>query len=163
MYEKAAAVMERASPWWNTGSVDRAELGIERPFYLKGIMHELDSELILVLTGIRRAGKTTLLTQAIHGLINKGVKPKQILYLSLEAFEVKQEFKSITEIADAFSTIAGGEKLYLFLDEVHYFEGWETQVKTVFDRFKKRMKIVVSGSSATLLKSKKAPKQEPFL
>ena len=156
MYEEAAAVMERASPWWNTGSVDKAELGIERPFYLKGIMHELDSELILVLTGIRRAGKTTLLTQAIQGLINKGVKPKQILYLSLEAFEVKQEFKSITEIADAFSTIAGGEKLYLFLDEVHYFEDWETQVKTVFDRFKKRMKIVISGSSATLLKSRKA-------
>ena len=156
MYEKAAAVMERASQWWTTGSVDRSELGIERSFYLKDIMHELDSELILVLTGIRRAGKTTLLTQAIQSLINKGVKPKQILYLSLEAFEVKQAFKSITEIADAFSTIAGSEKLYLFLDEVHYFDDWETQVKTVYDRFKKRMKITISGSSATLLKSKKS-------
>ncbi|MEW6528819.1 MAG: ATP-binding protein [Candidatus Micrarchaeota archaeon] len=156
MYEKAAAVMERASPWWTTGSVDKSELGIDRTFYSRDIMHELNSELILVLTGIRRAGKTTLLKQAIQELINKGVKQKQILYLSLEAFEVKQAFKSITEIADAFATIAGDERLFLFLDEVHYFEDWETQVKTVFDRFKKRMKIVISGSSATLLKSKKA-------
>ncbi len=156
MYEEAAVVMERASPWWTTRTVDKLELGVERPAYLKDILHELDSELILVLTGIRRCGKTTLVKQAIQNLIKKGVNPKQILYLSLEAFEVKQAFKSITEIADAFSTIAGGERLYLFLDEVHYFNDWETQVKTVFDRFKKRMKIIVSGSSATLLKSKKA-------
>ncbi|MBI5635938.1 ATP-binding protein [Candidatus Micrarchaeota archaeon] len=156
MYEEAAVVMERASPWWTTGAVDKPELGVARPAYLKDILHELDSEMILVLTGIRRCGKTTLVKQAIQKLVEKGVNPKQILYLSLEAFEVKQAFKSITEIADAFSTIAGGGKLYLFLDEVHYFQDWETQVKTVFDRFKKRMKIVVSGSSATLLKSKKA-------
>ncbi|MFH1095661.1 MAG: ATP-binding protein [Candidatus Micrarchaeota archaeon] len=156
MYEKASAIMERTSPWWAGGSVDKSELGIQRPLYLKSIVHELDSEMVLVLAGIRRAGKTTLMKQAIQALIDKGVKPKQILYLSLEAFEVKQAFNSITEIADAFSTLAPGGRLYLFLDEAHYFDGWETQVKTVFDRFKKRMKIVISGSSATLLNSKKA-------
>ena len=156
MYEKAAQVMERASPWWTTGAVDKASLGIERPSYLREVVHELDSEMVLVITGIRRAGKTTLMNQAIQQLIDRGVKPKRILYLSLEAFEVKQAFESITEIADAFSTISPGDKLYLFLDEVHYFDDWETQVKTVFDRNKSRMKIVVSGSSATLLKSKKA-------
>ncbi len=156
MYEKAAGLMERASPWWTTGAVDKANLGVERPTYLKEVVHELDSEMVFIITGIRRAGKTTLMNQAIQRLIDRGVKPKRILYLSLEAFEVKQAFNSITEIADAFSTISSGDRLYLFLDEVHYFDDWETQVKTVFDRFKKRMKIVVSGSSATLLKSKKA-------
>jgi predicted AAA+ superfamily ATPase len=159
MYEKAALAMGQASPWWAAGAVDKSELGIERSEYLKEITHELGSEMVLVITGIRRAGKTTIIKQAIQRLMDGGTKPTDILYLSLEAYEAKQAFNSITEIADAFLTLSGGSnssRRYLFLDEVQYFDGWETQVKTAFDRFKKRMKIVVSGSSAALLKSKKA-------
>jgi uncharacterized protein len=156
MYQEAAVVMERSSPWWVTGTIDEAELGVERAAYLSGIMHEMNSEMVLVLAGIRRSGKTTLIKQAIGQLMAQGVSPRRILYLSLDAFEVKQAFESIEEIADAFVTLAPKGKLYLFLDEVHYFPDWESQVKSVFDRYKKRLKLAITGSSATLIKSKKS-------
>lgn len=156
MDERAVIAMERASPWWSGSAIGNEELGVIRDDYLNKIMQEINSEMILVLTGIRRSGKTTLLMQTIDSLMKNGTNPKRILYLSLEAFETKQAFKSITEIADAFAAIAPEGRLYLFLDEVHYFKEWEDQVKTVFDRFKKRIKVVISGSSTALLKSKKA-------
>ena len=107
---------------------------------------------MLILSGLRRAGKTTLMFQLVDELIAAGVDPYDILYFSFDEAEAGLE-----EIIEEYENTVlkgplSGRRRYLFLDEIQKLDGWEDKVKIVYD-LNPNLKLVLSGSVAvTLLK-----------
>ena len=123
--------------------------------YLLELRRYLDFRQIIILTGLRRVGKTTLMKLIIEELIVNGIDPKRILYVSLDDYllhkhniiEIVNEFRKIHKITFA-------EKIYLFLDEVTYKEDFHIQLKNIYDS--QNTKLFVASSSASMLRDKKA-------
>ncbi|MFT4304944.1 MAG: ATP-binding protein, partial [Candidatus Woesearchaeota archaeon] len=111
---------------------------------------------IILLTGLRRVGKSTLLKQLIFSLINDyKINPKYICYLSLDAFSFKE--KSIFDLVREFRKINNlkiSEKIYLFFDEVSYKDSFKEELKNLYDLG--NIKIFATSSSASKLIDKKA-------
>lgn len=91
---------------------------IDRPKYLDELINFKDKDLIKVITGIRRCGKSTLFNLYIDYLKSTGVKEEQIIYINLE----DADFDFITTYKELYEYIKGkiviDEKNYIFLDEV---------------------------------------------
>jgi predicted AAA+ superfamily ATPase len=100
---------------------------------------EWDNRLI-VITGARGVGKTTMLLQYIRENLNK--RPDEVIYVNLDDLYFSKN--SLVEFADEF--VKKGGK-YLFLDEVHKYKNWSQEIKNSYDYFP-GLKIVVAGSSA---------------
>lgn len=111
------------------------------------------SDLINDIVGIRRCGKTFLMYNKIKELLKK-IDKKSTIYINFEnrkLFPLKQEyFNEIIEFIHAENLLKNG-RIYLFLDEVQKIEGWEKFVRSIYDEFKGKIKIFVSGSNASLL------------
>jgi hypothetical protein len=141
------------NPWWE--GEYRPEGLVERRSVLARMERRLDQEGIVLLTGLRRIGKTTLLKLFIKNMILQGIDPRSIFYVSLDDFALDK--KSILDVVDDFRLIhkhSVDKKVYLFLDEVASKEKFHQQLKTLFDR--QRVKIYASSSSASVLKDKQA-------
>ena len=111
------------------------------------------SDLIIDIVGIRRCGKTFLMFSEIKDLLRK-VDKKSTIYINFESrklFPLRQEyFNEIVEFIHSEKLFERG-KVYLFLDEVQRIAGWEKFVRSIYDEFKGKIKIFVSGSNAALL------------
>ena len=111
------------------------------------------SDLINDIVGIRRCGKTFLMFSKIKELLKK-VDKKSIIYINFEnrkLFPLKKEyFNEIIEFIH-FENLLDNGKIYLFLDEVQKIDGWEKYIRSIYDEFKGKIKIFVSGSNASLL------------
>jgi len=114
----------------------------------------LDSGKVVVLTGIRRSGKTSLLFEAMGRLLAAGVGRERIVYLNLEDDRIfpvaASELDSILRAHAELHPELAGEKRYLFLDEVQAVEGWERFVRRVYDG--REWEICLTGSSSRLLR-----------
>ena len=99
---------------------------IIREAYLKQIVPLIDKDLIKVLTGVRRSGKTVLLSQIQDYLLKNGRSKSQIINISLESKKNKK-FKDGDVLYEYL--ISACEKLnakaYIFLDEIQIVSGWE--------------------------------------
>lgn len=137
--------------WWRTGKVNKKLLGKRRAFFNE-ILQYLSKKQILLLYGVRRAGKTTLMFQLIHYLLNdKEVSPFTILYYSFD-----DEKRSIREIVEEFRIKVlkkdiSSEQVFFFFDEIQKLNNWQDQIKLLYD-MNPGIKIVLSGSSAFFLK-----------
>ncbi|MEA1936985.1 MAG: ATP-binding protein [Patescibacteria group bacterium] len=113
----------------------------------------LEKDQIIMITGARQVGKTTLLF-----LLKKYLEDKQekCFYLNLENPSYKDALNkhpdNIFEIIP--KAIARGERQYLFLDEVQYLDNPSNFLKYHFDENRKNLKIITSGSSAFYLDHK---------
>lgn len=94
---------------------------------------------LIGITGARGIGKTTLLLQSIKQSFGGS---QEALYVSLDNFYFLK--MSLFDTAEEFS-VHGGK--YLFIDEVHRYPTWSTEIKNIYDTFPD-LKIVFSGSSA---------------
>lgn len=105
-----------------------------------------DEEVIYVLRGPRRVGKTTLLKLRIQRLLETGVTPQNIFYYPCDALETP---KQLTDKIDAYlSEIRKkGKWAYLFIDEVSMLKDWQRAIKLLIDagRFKE-CTIILTGS-----------------
>lgn len=146
-------ILSELNPWWISGEVPSRLKGLPRLAYLEKLEKDSDKDEISILSGIRRAGKTTLLYQLADRLLRSGVPPRNILLVNCDEIILGEAFHDIHSILSAFNDSASGKK-YVILDEVQYFREWELQLKNAFDRFRGQIKIIVSGSSAMLQKSK---------
>ena len=122
---------------------------IERPFYLEWLDSWRDKDIIKVVTGIRRSGKTTLLELFREKLLAEGVPRERIVSVNFED-------PSVGEFSDhraAWDFIRGqfptGGKAYVFLDEVQLVPGFERVVDGLFA--KKDCDIFITGSNARFL------------
>jgi len=141
------------NPWWEENY--KPVKYIERTSILSRMQKISNDNVITILTGLRRVGKTTLMKLFIRQLIEKGIESKHIFYISLDDFLLNK--KSIIEIVADYRKIQKlhlDEKIYLFLDEITYKEDFHQQLKNLFDNH--NAKIFVSASSSSILKDKKA-------
>ena len=143
----------RFNPWWEG---DFSHDFFPRERYLSRMSRYFQSKDIVVLTGLRRIGKTTLLKLFIDRLINEWeVEPKDIFYISLDYYGLEK--RTILEIVDAFRKIQKipfDRKIYLFLDEIAYKQDFALQLKNIYDM--SNAKIYASSSSSSVLRDEKA-------
>ncbi len=136
------------NPWWKISEIPE-ELTGKRREILAEIISYLDYRQILLLFGIRRAGKTTLMHQLItHLLEDLEPNPFHILYFSFD-----WQDHSLDRVLDIYQTdilkgeIRSKERIYLFIDEIQKLKDWPNRMKILYDRHP-NMKIVLSGSAA---------------
>ncbi|MDQ7825949.1 MAG: ATP-binding protein [Candidatus Eremiobacteraeota bacterium] len=143
----------RYNPWWEARY--QTESFIERPALLEAMRKHLGTGRIVLLTGLRRVGKTTLLKLFVRHLMEEeGIKSGSLFYISLDDYLLSR--KTILELVDDFRKVRRlrfAEKAYLFLDEVAYKEDFEVQLKNLQDS--QNLQIYASSSSASVLRGKK--------
>ncbi len=141
------------NPWWEDAVYCQDVK--PRDKYITRMVKYSESKQIIILTGLRRVGKTTLMKLFIKRLKGQGTDPKRILYVSLDDYMLRTS--SIIDIIDEFRKIHKikiEDKIYLFLDEVTYKEEFHIQLKNIYDN--QNTKIFAASSSASLLRDKKA-------
>ncbi len=124
---------------------------IKREKYLKNIRPFYDVDLIKVITGIRRCGKSVILMQIIDELMEKGIKEEQIVYINFE-------FIDYAEIASAKAfndyveeKLVNNQKYYLFFDEIQNVDKWEKVVNSFKAKYQEKVSIFITGSNSDLL------------
>ena len=134
---------------WEKGIV----AGIPRKGYVNLIYPYFERKEVLVLKGVRRCGKSTIVKQLIAELVKKGAEKKQILYLNLEdyGFADRLNILLFDEVLDAYKKYSNNKKkIYFFIDEVQKIPSWEKWIRTKYD-LGEDIKFLVTGSSASLL------------
>jgi len=142
------------NPWWNGQDFDT---GRTRTRYFSKIQRYLETKEIIVLSGVRRSGKTTLLFQIVKHLITiQKVSPRNILFVNCDEQDISALKNAISNVVDTYrKEIAAKGTLYLVFDEIQNIKGWERAIKSLYDR--KNYKIIISGSSSYLLDSQLSP------
>ena len=118
---------------------------------MQKLIDSKDLNLIKVITGVRRSGKSTLLLQYKDYLLSQKIKEQDIIYMNFESaewYDIKDYndlYKNIT------SKITEGNKKYILLDEVQNVVGWEKAVNSLL--VDTNSDIYITGSNAYLLSS----------
>ena len=123
---------------------------IIRQKYLNQLIEAKDLNLIKVITGVRRSGKSTLLLQFKDYLTNSGIDKDNIIYMSFESAEW-YDIKNYIDLYNYIKSKYNGKKLYLLLDEVQNIEELEKAVNSFLVDID--ADIYVTGSNANLLSS----------
>ncbi len=138
------------NPWWKGEFKSEFK---EREIYPK-IQKFLALPQIITLTGLRRVGKTTLIYKIVEDAIRKGFDSKNIIYFSFDEFKEIE----IRDILKEYESLMGkdlkNEHHWLLLDEIQKLDGWEDQLKSIYDLFGKKVKIIISGSESLFLRRK---------
>ena len=127
---------------------------INRDNYLSILKDFKDQQIIKVITGIRRCGKSTLLEIYQDYLKNNGVESNQIISINFEDadYEGLQDRKKLYEYIKA--KLVKGKKTYVFLDEIQNVKEFEKTVDSLF--INKDVDLYITGSNAYLLSSELA-------
>ena len=122
---------------------------VKREVYLKQIRKFYHMDLIKVITGIRRCGKSVLLHQIIEELKEEGIAEEQIIYINFEDYDYS--FIRTGEIFHEYikKQITTKEKYYLFFDEIQVVPEFERVVNSL--RMKYGASIFITGSNGKLL------------
>lgn len=121
---------------------------IERTEYLEQLKRFKDKDLIKVVTGIRRCGKSTLFELFINYLKENGIKDDQIIQINLE--DVDYDFADYKELYDYVNKKLDSKKqFYVFLDEVQNVSMFQKAVDSLY--IKKNVDVYITGSNAYLL------------
>jgi len=121
-----------------------------RELYLRQLQAFQDTDMIKVITGIRRCGKSSLMKLMAQSLRSSGISDKQIIEINFESMR----FSEMT--VDRFYSyiserVIEGKRMYLFFDEVQRINGWEKAVNSFRVDFD--CDIYITGSNAYLLSS----------
>ena len=123
---------------------------IQREYYMKQIRPFINTDLIKVLTGIRRSGKSVMLQLIQEELLSQQVRPDQMISLNFEDLAnlpLCQPMALYQWIADKAAAIKG--KIYIFLDEIQEVTNWERVINSLRVAFD--VDIYLTGSNAKLL------------
>lgn len=119
-----------------------------REKYLNKIRPFYDSDIIKVITGIRRCGKSFILRSIMNELLERGIEEKQIIYIPLDRRGYKN-IKTPEELELKIESMLGKEdKYYLFIDEVQNVFGFESVVHAYAEE---GYSIFITGSNSYLL------------
>jgi predicted AAA+ superfamily ATPase len=122
---------------------------IIRELYLSKIRKYYDIDLIKVLTGIRRAGKSRILEQIIDELKNSGIDQNHIIFINFEDMDYEY-INTSSKLNDYVkSKIKDDKKYYLFLDEIQHVKDFEKAIASF--KATKNCSIFVTGSNSKLL------------
>ena len=123
---------------------------IKREAYIKQIRPFINKNIIKVLSGLRRSGKSVMLKLIQEELVQQGVDRGQFIAINFESAEhslLKNGDALYQELKKRLAELAG--KAYLFLDEIQEVTAWETCVNSLLVDFE--VDIYITGSNANLL------------
>lgn len=122
---------------------------IERPNYLQELISFKEKDLIKIVTGIRRCGKSTLFDLYIEYLLANGVNKNQIIRINLEEYE----FNDIVDYNDLYNYVNSqllSDKInYVFIDEVQKITDFQKACDFLY--VKKNVDLYITGSNSKLL------------
>lgn len=122
---------------------------VERKEYLQRLQQWKDEQVIKVVTGIRRCGKSTLLLQYQSWLKANGISDTQIISINFEALEYEELLdyhKLYTHLTERLDV---DKKTYIFLDEIQKVPSFEKVVDSLY--IKPNIDIYITGSNAYML------------
>lgn len=154
--DELIAILAQFNPWWKNETIP------DLPTWRRNAQKQVASWLTsppthraLMISGARQVGKTTLILQVIDDLLRDNkTHPANILYVTFDHPILK--LAGIDAVLDAWreSNPKQEGREFIFLDEIHFMDDWETWVKHQVD-FSKRRQIIFTGSAMTLLEEKR--------
>ena len=146
--------LTKFNEWWVTKKVKDSLLKPYRRPLFDDLLKYLKDRQILLVMGLRRVGKTTLLYQLIQELLDRKIEVFNILYFSFdeEGGDVEDLLETYKEkiLKTNFENI---ERIYVFLDEIQKTKDWQNKLKIFYDLFP-NIKFFISGSASVGLQKK---------
>ena len=143
--EQLKEIVELLNPWWKDDKVNKELAKPYRRKMFDKIFKLIGYRQTVILSGLRRVGKTTLLYQIIEDLLKKN-DSKHVLY-----FNFDKRVEEIVKILDAYSELTDidwkKEKIFVFFDEIAKLEQWAEKIKLIYDAFP-NIKFMISSSSS---------------
>ena len=130
------------------GDMLMSEFIIKRPQYIKELMMFKDADLIKILTGVRRSGKSTIYELYAEELKKQGISPEQIQIIKLEEEENSELLDYHKLHKHIMDRLVKDKKNYIFLDEIQNVENFEKAVRSLYE--KKNIDIYLTGSNSKL-------------
>ena len=122
---------------------------IERPYYLNELISFKDKEVIKIVTGIRRCGKSTLIDLYIDYLLSNGIDKSQVTHINLEDYEF-DKMKTYNDLYEYIDSKLIKDKMnYIFIDEVQKISDFQKAVDALY--IKKNVDLYITGSNSKLL------------
>ena len=125
---------------------------LKRDEYIKQIVPFIDKDVIKVLKGIRRSGKSVMLKLLMEELKNRGINENQFIYINFENLKYRN-LKNYEKLYDFILNKVDDKykSYYIFLDEIQEVEEWERCVNSLRVDEELRFDIYITGSNAKLL------------
>lgn len=119
------------------------------------LVKNVDVRRAILLMGPRRVGKTVLIQHAIQALLNDGVSPTNVCYISVDQpiYNGLHLEDLVAQFTKETRTENTAEQQFVFFDEIQYLREWEVHLKTLVDS-RPNIRFVVSGSAAAALRLK---------
>ena len=122
---------------------------INRPEYMNQLIQNRDVDLVKIVTGIRRCGKSSLLDLFHQYLSDNGVADANIIHMNLESLRYRSLLNYLTFYDYISERIPNDKKTYLIFDELQAVEHWEKAIESF--RLDFDVDIYITGSNAYLL------------
>ncbi len=150
--------MRADNPWWDTGKIFEDYASMQKRLYFSlfyPMVTDLSIRRAIILMGPRRVGKSVMLFHTIEKLIQDGVAPIRIIYLSVDTplyngIALEELFLLAKE---AIGDSDEKDTYFVFYDEIQYLKDWEQHLKSLTDTYR-HCRFVASGSAAAALKKK---------
>ena len=150
--ENILKVLTAFNPWWKTGAVNPKMSKTYKRFAFHEAMKRLDQTDLrrtVVLTGTRRVGKTTIQYQMMEALLERGVAPQKIVFISMDHPMLK--LSGVDEVLECYhENIYAEQDVYYFFDEIQYAQDWDKWLKTIYD-MQPDTHVVATGSASPAL------------
>jgi hypothetical protein len=143
------------NPWWVTGDIADDYKKLPRRLYFelfKPLVYERQVRRAVVLMGPRRVGKTVMLYHLVQDMIQSGINPQKIIFITIENPIYNNIYlEQLFSYAKEATGLADKEDWHIIFDEIQYCRGWEVHLKSLVDSYRQD-KFIVSGSAAAALK-----------
>ena len=153
--ENILKILSGSNPWWKTGKIpDGIAKPVRRFACLEAmkILQHRDIRRMVLLTGARRTGKTTIMYQIIKNLLGQRIAPQRIIYISFDHPLLKLcRFDSILDVYK--QNIYPNDDIYYFFDEIQYADSWDSWLKIIYDT-NAECQAVATGSASPILAEK---------
>ena len=125
---------------------------IKREYYMKKIIPFIDKDVVKVLTGIRRSGKSVMLKLIMDELGNRGVKNEQLININFENLK-NRNYRNYEKLYEYIlsKTDKRYKNYYIFLDEIQEVEEWERGINSIRVDEDYNFDVYITGSNAKLL------------
>lgn len=150
--------MKIENPWWTENSIPMDYATMSPRLYLDifyPMVKTLTPRRAVILMGPRRVGKTVMMHHSIQRLIDEGVPPQNIVYISVETpIYNKISLELLFSLAcGVLGKDPSKDVMYVFYDEIQYLKNWELELKSMVDVYR-NCKFIASGSAAAELKKR---------
>ena len=125
---------------------------IKREYYMKKIIPFIDKDIVKVLTGIRRSGKSVMLKLIMEELRNRGVKNEQLININFENLK-NRNYRNYEKLYEYIlsKTDKKYKNYYVFLDEIQEVEEWERCINSIRVDEDYNFDVYITGSNSKLL------------